>query len=271
MLSVSMLRILAILSMVATTEVLAQVCVSNLLTIAQRELSISDTSVRRVYTLCPRTTFTTGVIVNSTVTGGQFPLNVRANMSIRCGDSGSRSNNCIITGGIGVIGSPDNIGRNSNSLIQFQGITFSELYDIGFFIRGIGRIEVIDCAFRNSNAVPNIYLETATNRRLALEGSDNVQQTVDKIDSLNKAMGFEDDYSHRELQGSSLRTTFRDCLFEGNEPGLEPGVNFTMINIPSTTTDTTFDGCVFRQNDYRSRVAFRVRPVGFCDKVGLGS
>ena len=76
------------------------------------------------------------------------------------------------------------------------------------------------------------------------------QAIQDKVDALNKAMG----YRNRKLQDEerTLQTTFRNCLFEGNEASLAQGINYVLIFVATDTASTTFDICIFRDNDYRS-------------------
>ena len=135
----------------------AQECIVDLTQIAIAELGVDDTAVRRTYILCPSTTFSTGNIVNGVIEGGQTPFNLRPNMTVHCGseDGGSSSNECIVTGEVGLIGSPNNIADAGE--IVLRGITFENLRETGFFVRGGGTIEVVDCIFRVSLGAQPVY------------------------------------------------------------------------------------------------------------------
>lgn len=139
----------------ATGSVQAQSeCFTNLTMINLAESILTSTDERREYQLCPDTTFVTGTIEGTTLVGGQTPLNLRPNVSIRCGEDGSRSNNCVITGGIGLLGTPGNFGDQSLEGVEIQGITFRNLTSVTFFIGPInGAITVTDCAFLVGAAV----------------------------------------------------------------------------------------------------------------------
>mmetsp|Transcript_24773 Transcript_24773/g.37396 ORF Transcript_24773/g.37396 Transcript_24773/m.37396 type:complete len:783 (-) Transcript_24773:924-3272(-) len=231
---------------------MAQECIETLRSIALQESTVDDTSERRDYILCPNTTFVTGVIVSGTVPENDFPLNLMANMTIKCGESGERSNNCIITGGTGLIGSPNNVGNGG--LIQILGVTFSDIYDSVFMMRGAGLLEVIDCAFLNSKSVPNIYLETVTSRRRLTSMGESDYKHLNfntSIDLFNEVAGF-----RRKMQEypSILKSVFRNCLFEGNEIGMQ---QVAMISIPSETSITTFNNCIFRNNDFMTDLSDR--------------
>lgn len=123
-------------------------CYDNLSSLNAVESAITDTSEPRSYVLCPETTFVTGILEAGVLVEGQAPLNLRPNVSIQCGESGSRTNNCVVTGGIGLLGTAANFGDASLGSVAITGVTFSELTSVTFFIRLLnGDITVTDCAF----------------------------------------------------------------------------------------------------------------------------
>lgn len=135
----------------------------------RNELAVTDTSIRRVYTLCPNTVFSPGIANPNTgvITGGQEPLACKSNCLIRCGTSGASSNKCVIdgTGTFGIFQIPYNLFPTQPKVVQnvvYQGIT------VDFFVSS-GQIPVLagsffgdvtfqDCVFSNNSADPTFVL-----------------------------------------------------------------------------------------------------------------
>ena len=125
-------------------------CLTDLTFIVQLESEVVDLSVRREYILCANTVFETGV-VNPTngMVMGMFPLLVRANSTVKCGDDGSRQNNCTITGGdLGLALQP--FGRDPESIdgTVIMGVQIFDIFLQPFSIFNLfGALQFIDCAF----------------------------------------------------------------------------------------------------------------------------
>lgn len=143
-------------------------CISKLQQILDEESRVSDVSSPRFYVLCPNTTFVTeekGTVVTTTTnttnaTWGaaeerQVPLVLRPNMHVRCGNSGSRSNACIITGGaLGIFGAATLDGHTDLGHVVLQGLTVQSVLQNSLVIGGQhGRVEIVDCAFQVSSCV----------------------------------------------------------------------------------------------------------------------
>lgn len=80
----------------------AQFCITDIQEIYTQEALVTDTSRRRTYVLCTRRIFQIGTLdfdMNLDGVGVQPPLPIRPNMTIQCGDTGSRDDQCWITGG----------------------------------------------------------------------------------------------------------------------------------------------------------------------------
>ena len=124
-------------------------CISNLNDIVAAELMVSDLTVRRTYVLCPNTSFPTGLVVNGQVEGGQFPIPLRPNMTVQCGDNGSRDNSCRIVGGFGLLSGPSTFADVADlGLAIVQGVTFTSLNQTTLFIGQFnGVVEIKDCVF----------------------------------------------------------------------------------------------------------------------------
>jgi hypothetical protein len=151
-------------------------CFTDLNGLTFLEDGVSNVSVPRVYILCPNTVFNTA----GDGVQGSSPIVIRPNVSTLCGTSGRRSNNCVVTGGIGLSGTPLNFLDGSNiGSVFIRGITFRRLTDAVFFLgQWVGRVEVHDCAFLDSSAVPNIYLESSRTASRLLKTQEDAQDNI---------------------------------------------------------------------------------------------
>jgi hypothetical protein len=78
------------------------VCVENIADIYTMESLVTDVSVHRTYIMCPRRIYEIGSLdFNFDLQGFQVqpPFPLRPNMSIKCGDTGSRDNLCWLAEG----------------------------------------------------------------------------------------------------------------------------------------------------------------------------
>jgi hypothetical protein len=134
-------------------------CYGNLNTIALREglLSATDLLQVRSYTLCSGV-YTVGTLnYDNELVEGQDMLALRSNLRIRCGESGSRDNNCIINGGdVQVDGTnlysvPDGTVDN----VILEGLTFTGPMKHMVHINKPGGVIFKDCVFRVRNIVDN--------------------------------------------------------------------------------------------------------------------
>jgi hypothetical protein len=121
-------------------------------TVALREglLSANDLLQVRSYTLCAGT-YTIGTLnYDNALENGQDMLPLRSNMQIKCGDSGSRENLCIINGGdVQVDGTnlysvPDGTVDN----VILEGLTFTGSMKHMVWINKPGDVLFKDCEFR---------------------------------------------------------------------------------------------------------------------------
>lgn len=143
-------------------------CIMDMTLVSRAEHLVNDTSIRRVYVLCPNTVFTPGVAdATGAITGGQEPLCCKSNCVIRCGKKGVSSNNCVIdgTGGFGIFQVPSFIYEDRPKVtenVYYQGITVD-----GFVTEGqmpvvvgsfFGDVTFQDCVFSNNVADPFFIL-----------------------------------------------------------------------------------------------------------------
>lgn len=140
-------------------------CIKDMSLVSQSEELVTDTSIRRVYILCPNTVFSPGVNDPDTggITGGQYPLSCKSNCVIRCGENGLSSNNCVIdgTGTFAIFQMPFILYEDRPEIAEnifYQGIT------IDFFVSQ-GQIPILvgsffgdvtfqDCVFSNNSGDP---------------------------------------------------------------------------------------------------------------------
>ena len=106
---------------------------------------------KKVYTLCPNTTFNVGTQLDDEgmcCSDGQDPILPFANTVIQCGEDGKSSNNCLIIGGTTQVASnvfyPNEVHEN----IEFRGITFSGAGLSVATFADVGDYTFVDCVFK---------------------------------------------------------------------------------------------------------------------------
>jgi len=83
----------------------AQSCIDNFYEIYEKEALVTDTTFNRLYIICPRRIYEIATLdfngnIREPQSSGVFPpLPLRSNITIRCGDQGSREDLCWLTGG----------------------------------------------------------------------------------------------------------------------------------------------------------------------------
>ena len=147
-----LLLVVVVLLLFPTTA--GSACLTTLNELSQAEVAVTDFSIRRTYTLCPNTRFIVGRYDYSYhLIEGQDPLVVRPNLTIKCGDNGKRSNQCLLlTGDVLVMDAAVSTsdGAAHNGPIVLQGLTLedpgrhyvklTQAYDVRF----------VDCEFRRA-------------------------------------------------------------------------------------------------------------------------
>jgi hypothetical protein len=131
-------------------------CTRTINDIALRESLVTNTSFTRTYVLCPNKTYTIGNLhFDNTIIGGQKMIPLQANMKIQCGDSGSRSEKCLVTGGdLQVDGTTlYTAGKGPLDNVILQGITFSNASRYNVWITRPGSVQFDDCEFRVSRVL----------------------------------------------------------------------------------------------------------------------
>lgn len=127
-------------------------CFSNLMEIYEMERAIVDPSENRRYTLCRDTTFNLGELTeDGEIVDGDAFLMLRPNVLYQCGQSGSRSNNCILKGGdfglLSFYGLYEDVYETIEN-VRIQGITFQSQRLFGAVMEAAGDIQFLDCAFK---------------------------------------------------------------------------------------------------------------------------
>jgi hypothetical protein len=107
----------------------AQFCIDAIDDIYTAESAVTDTSQRRTYVLCPRRIFEIGTLNHNFELQGTNvhpPLPIRPNMTILCGDTGSRENLCWIANGDLQVDATSYRGISDASVegVQLTGIVF---------------------------------------------------------------------------------------------------------------------------------------------------
>lgn len=135
-------------------SVAATACLTTLNELEQMEKTVVDYNMRRTYTLCPNTRFVVGKYDYSYhLINGQDPLVIRPNLHVKCGDSGSRSNQCLLLAGDVLVRDVPMTTEDSTSHsgpIILEGLT---LIDPGRHFAKFQQphmVHFVDCEFREA-------------------------------------------------------------------------------------------------------------------------
>ena len=141
-----------------------QSCIDDFQDIYTRESFVTDTSIPRLYIVCPRHIYDIGNIdfdgniIQPAVGRVAPPLPLRPNMTIRCGDQGTRDNLCWLRAGdlhidgTKVLGIADETVEN----VQIEGFVFIGAREHALLANKPGSITFRDCEFREfkNSSVP---------------------------------------------------------------------------------------------------------------------
>eukprot|EP00934_Nitzschia_sp_Nitz4_P006338 Nitzschia sp. Nitz4//scaffold2_size372955//289102//290753//NITZ4_000456-RA/size372955-snap-gene-0.45-mRNA-1//1//CDS//3329546877//6328//frame0 len=236
-------------------------CWDNLTALYLTDFDLSSDFVLehpRTYILCPDTTYEMG-FVNSVggFDDGFEPLQPRPHIHYKCGDDGSSSNNCVLTGGdYGMISfsSPD-IAHNN---VTLQGITFDNLGGAAALFARAGNFSFVDCIFKNHKGygvVIGLFLNRDARRNLQESSGVELANFVSSVrdgthrDTLEEVPG-------RVLEDTGIELLdkadidFRRCIFEDNEPGTASTDYPGMIVSEYDDVLFSFSDCIFRNNNY---------------------
>ena len=131
-------------------------CIPSINELETAESQVTDFSVERQYILCPQSTYTIGrqdyfgTLLFET---GSHMIRLRPNLHIQCGDTGERSNNCVINGGtVQVDGTSFFDGSTAGSTVlsnvKVTGLTFTNVEKYHVWIDQPGEVAFRDCAFQ---------------------------------------------------------------------------------------------------------------------------
>lgn len=129
-------------------------CIRSTNELVVEESKVTDLSITREYILCEDTVFSIGFLdyFDQTESGGSDIIPLRPNLHLKCGSTGSRSNNCLVESGdvqmegTTFFGAPGNVLEN----VVITGVTFSSAQKHMVWINKPGNILFEDCAFQVS-------------------------------------------------------------------------------------------------------------------------
>lgn len=147
----------------------AGVCIDSLDVVRTNEQIVIDENAFRTYILCPNTEYNLAEVLHQgeAHSEGQSPLLIsKSNVRIQCGEDGSSSNNCILTGGIYQLGFfrvASDGARNDVSITNafVQGLTFKSSGTFNIMVENRGELTITDCVFRNNQNISPIFASTA--------------------------------------------------------------------------------------------------------------
>lgn len=192
------LAILCALSLPSGTR--GQSCIDDFEEIYKREAVVTDTTFPRMYILCPRTIYDIGYLdfsgnlIRPSIGRISPPIPLRSNMTIRCGDQGSRENQCWLNGGdlhmdgTNIYGIKDDILEN----VRIEGISFIGARDHSLWATKPGSITFRDCQFRGftNSSVPIMldYYDASNPSRELVTTFDDCEFRVSWLECL--VLGF---------------------------------------------------------------------------------
>ena len=158
----TMRRVALLLSLMATRTIAQTAgCIESTNELVVEESKVTDLSVTREYVLCEDTVYSIGFqdyYSSKVLQGGSDMLQLRPNLHLKCGATGSKSNNCLVTSGdvqmegTTFYGAPGDVLEN----VVITGVTFAEARKHMVWINKPGDILFQDCEFRVSSGCPNL-------------------------------------------------------------------------------------------------------------------
>jgi hypothetical protein len=159
-----------------------QQCISNINDIYDTEKDITNTSIERIYVLCPNRRYKIGYLdfYSQNLRGGdkdkQQPIPLRPNMKIQCGDVGS-SRSCFIESGDLQVDGTAMRGLRDNNLdnVEIVGFIFEGAMKNSFWTTKPGSITFRNCEWTvRSNSIIN----TSISIRIASATNDYVRRNT---------------------------------------------------------------------------------------------
>lgn len=205
------------------SSIFAQSCIDDFQDIYRKESFVTDTSFPRLYIVCPRHIYRIGYLdfdgnlIKPAVGSVLPPLPLRPNMTIRCGDQGTRDNLCWLKGGDLHMDGTKILGIEDETLdnVNIEGFTFLEARDHSLLASKPGSITFRDCEFRDFT-------------------KSSVPIMLDYYDASNPS--------------KELVTTFVDCDFRNNRY-FGMGSQSSLIYANSVQNRIEIDSTVFENND----------------------
>jgi hypothetical protein len=161
-----------VISTLSWEQSYAQSCIDDFNDIYEKETLVTDTTFRRFYIICPRRIYEIGKLdFNGNIqepesTGVVPPIPLRANMTIRCGDNGSRENLCWFTGGDLHMDGTKVLGIVDETVegVVIEGFSFLGARQHSLFVTKPGSITFRDCEWKvrdagsMMNGVKKVYM-----------------------------------------------------------------------------------------------------------------
>lgn len=146
------------------SSTVGQSCIDDIEDIYKKEARVTDTSFPRLYIVCPRHIYEIGNLdfdgnlIQPNVGSVMPPLPLRPNVTIRCGDQGSRESVCWLRGGDLHMDGTKVRGIEDETLenIYIEGFIFIGARDHSLLANKPGSITFRDCEFREftNSSVP---------------------------------------------------------------------------------------------------------------------
>lgn len=205
------------------SHVAAQSCYDNFYDIYDQESIVTDTSFPRLYTICPRRIYEiatldfNGNIKEDASTGLLPPLPLRANMTLRCGDLGSRDSLCWLAGGDIHLDGTAIRGITDETIegVSIEGFSFIGARRHSLWVTKPGDITFKDCEWKDfvSSQVPimlDYYDAKSPSSKLVATFEDcefRVRERLEAGGLLNRNARYTYSPNHSSLPLSHSRAT----------------------------------------------------------------
>jgi hypothetical protein len=171
-----MMNTLAIFLFVLSLEIgaLAETigCLTTTSELSLKESMVKDLTVTREYILCGNTIYNIGFLdsFGTVLSGGYDMIQLRPNLHLKCGATGSRENKCLVASGDIQLDGTSLSGVPSNNVdnVVITGLTFLDASQHTVWINKPGNVLFRDCEFRVRWLVLIVLLVTYKTKRFTL-------------------------------------------------------------------------------------------------------
>ena len=140
------------LATLVSAQTMSEECFTSTFEIFQA-MELQNPFVEETYIICPNTIIDIGFLDdnNGCCVNGDYPLYVRSRSTVKCGEDGKASNNCVLRGGNSQLLATNSLFQeNLLQGVRVMGITFEAAEFVSAALAARGDITFVDCVWRVS-------------------------------------------------------------------------------------------------------------------------